>query len=218
MKHVHAHHLIADVLVHMERLVEHRLFCLERIVDDDLGAFTRYPNGNRPADSPARAAHQGDLVLQRRLPPRAFEPETGILGTFFVVICLSLSTQSRRKDMEQTMKKLLTATLGLMLMLSVAMAADISGTWNVTLDTPVGERGIDTSLQVKAGKVTGKLDETDITGTYAGGKLSISGPYYSEDAGYKADLKIEATVDGDKMTGQWEWDAYTGPLTGSRTK
>ena len=119
--------------------------------------------------------------------------------------------------MEQTMKRFLIATLGLILMLSVAMAADISGTWNIALDTPVGERGGEFTLQVKAGKVTGKFGETDVTGTYAGGKLSISGPFYSEDAGYKADLKIEATVDGDKMTGQWEWDVYAGPLTGART-
>lgn len=120
--------------------------------------------------------------------------------------------------MEQTMKRFLTATLGLILMLSVAMAADISGSWNIALETPVGERGGEFVLQVEAGKVTGKFGEGDVTGTYAGGKLSISVPFYSTDAGYKADLKIEATVDGDKMTGQWEWDAYSGPHTGSRTK
>ena len=68
------------------------------------------------------------------------------------------------------------------------------------------------------GKVTGSLDDTEVMGTYADGKLSLSFPYYSEDAGVRANLKITGTVSGDKMTGNWEFDQYFGTFTAARAE
>jgi hypothetical protein len=56
-------------------------------------------------------------------------------------------------------------------------------------------------------------------GTVKDGTFTYKMPkFYSDLAGYSADLTVKGEFDGDKMSGTWEWDTYDGTFTGSRSK
>ena len=107
-----------------------------------------------------------------------------------------------------------------MLIAGAAIAASVDGAWRLTFDTEAGERVGIMDLKAKGTQVAGKFrgeestEGIDIQGTYAKGELSFNFPFYSPDAGYKADLGLKAKVVGSKMTGTWEFDGYTGSFTG----
>jgi hypothetical protein len=97
------------------------------------------------------------------------------------------------------------------------MAAD--GTWNVTLDTPMGAQQMTLTLATNGNELTGKLSspqgEMEIAnGTVDGNNLtwvvSITQPM-------AMDIETSATVDGDTITGESKLGTFgTAKLTGTR--
>ena len=97
------------------------------------------------------------------------------------------------------------------------MAAD--GTWNVTLDTPMGAQQMTLTIATNGNELTGKLSspqgEMEIAnGTVDGNNLSwvvsITQPM-------AMDIETSATVDGDTITGESKLGTFgTAKLTGTR--
>ena len=97
------------------------------------------------------------------------------------------------------------------------MAAD--GTWNCTVDTPMGAQQMTITLATNGAELTGKVStsqgESEITsGTVDGNNLtwtiSITQPM-------AMDIETTATVDGDTLTGESKLGTFgTAKLTGTR--
>jgi len=119
-------------------------------------------------------------------------------------------------------KTVATAVAVLLTVLAAPVLAGINGTWNFVFDTEGGERRASITLKADGGKLTGKVagdsGETEITGSVEGDKIHIEFPYYSEEAGVKAVVKIDGTVSGDKISGEWEFDIYSGTFEASKAE
>jgi len=97
------------------------------------------------------------------------------------------------------------------------MAAD--GTWNLVMDTPMGERRASLDLKSSGGTLTGKQsaegNSTDIfDGTVNGNsvfwKVSITQPM-------ALTLEYTGTIDGGKMSGSMKAGMFgNSPFTGTR--
>jgi len=97
------------------------------------------------------------------------------------------------------------------------MSAD--GTWNLTMQTPMGERRSTLSLSTAGGTLTGKQEAegntTDITdGTVSGNdvswKVSITNPM-------PLTLTFNGAVDGDKLSGTADTGMFGSfPFEGTR--
>jgi hypothetical protein len=94
-----------------------------------------------------------------------------------------------------------------------------AGTWNLVMQTPIGERKVTLTLQSAGGALTGKM-------TAEGGAVDI---YEGKDAGsgasWKADIKnpmpltleFSGTVAGDQMSGTVSAAVGNWPFSGSRS-
>ena len=97
------------------------------------------------------------------------------------------------------------------------MSAD--GTWNLTMETPMGERRSTLTLSTAGGKLTGKQEAegntTDIAdgtvdGNSASWKVSITNPM-------PLTLTFSGTVDGNSMTGSADTGMFGSfPFQGTR--
>jgi hypothetical protein len=97
------------------------------------------------------------------------------------------------------------------------MSAD--GTWNLSMQTPLGERKATLTLASAGGALTGKLtgEEGNATDIYEG-KLEGS------NASWKADIKspmpltltFTSTVDGNKIAGNVSAAVGSWPFTGTK--
>lgn len=106
-----------------------------------------------------------------------------------------------------------------MLWIGSAYAADISGTWKLTVNTSAGT-GTPTLVVAQAGETltgtyTGRFGESPITGTFKDGALNFSfdasGPMGS------AHVTYTGTVAGDTMSGNMQMgDMAGGTFTGKR--
>jgi hypothetical protein len=95
----------------------------------------------------------------------------------------------------------------------------VDGTWNLTMQTPMGERRATLVATSQGGKLTGKQSgdggSTDIfdgsvSGNEASWKISITNPM-------PLTLQFAGTVDGDKMSGKMSAGALgSWPFSGVR--
>ncbi len=97
-----------------------------------------------------------------------------------------------------------------------AAAPDVTGKWHFVLDTPGGDRESDAEFLVDSGKVTGKYGKADVAGTFKDGKMDLAFTIETEEAG-NGTLKLVGTVDGDAITGNWEFTEYNGTFKATRT-
>jgi hypothetical protein len=95
-------------------------------------------------------------------------------------------------------------------LLSAQSQTTFPGVWHFVMDTQGGERQIDATFQLDGTNVTGKWDKADVKGTFAGGKLNLAFPLYSEEGGFSATLKIIGTLEGGELKGTWEFGEHTG--------
>jgi hypothetical protein len=124
------------------------------------------------------------------------------------------------------MKLVITLTLGLFCLVlgSRAISAQdaavtIDGKWHFVLDTPGGDREIDSEFAVdKDGNVTGKWGTAAVTGTFADGKLSLTFNITAEETGETGPIKITGKLDQGDLTGNWEFSSYSGTFKASRPK
>jgi len=93
-----------------------------------------------------------------------------------------------------------------------------AGTWNVVMQTPIGERKVTLTLQSAGGALTGKMSAE-------GGTVDIyEGKVAGDSASWKANiqnpmpltLEFSGTVSGDQMSGTVSAAVGSWPFSGSR--
>ena len=95
----------------------------------------------------------------------------------------------------------------------------IDGKWHFVLDTPGGDREVDSEFAVdKDGNVTGKWGNATVAGTFTDGKLNLSFSMTAEETGETGPLKITGKLDQGDLTGNWEFSSYSGTFKASRPK
>jgi hypothetical protein len=97
-----------------------------------------------------------------------------------------------------------------------AAGADLTGSWHFVLDTPGGDRESDADFHIDGDKVTGKYGKADVAGTYKEGKMDLAFTIETEEAG-TGTLKLVGTLDGDAISGNWEFTEYNGTFKATRT-
>jgi hypothetical protein len=119
------------------------------------------------------------------------------------------------------MRRLLCAlSLRVLLLYTVSTlsAATVDGIWNLVLNTEIGERRLPIQLSTEGEEVSAKLGDIPLKGSFRDGKLSLEAKdFYVEEAGFKADLIIEGTVNGNTIDGRWKFAEYSGPIKGERS-
>jgi len=121
------------------------------------------------------------------------------------------------------MKSAIAVAVGLLLMgvaaaqSKPAAAGDVSGKWQFVLNTEGGDRNAAANFQVDGEKVSGKWGDAnaDVAGTWSDGKLDLAFPYNSDEAG-PGTLKIKGKMEGDALTGTWEFQEYSGTFKATR--
>ncbi len=105
-----------------------------------------------------------------------------------------------------------------------ADADSVAGKWHFVLDTPGGDRELDSVLEQNAEKVTGKWavatgkDGDPISGTYTDKKLALEFAFNSEEVG-PGTMKITGKLGDDgALTGDWAFQDYSGTYKATRIK
>ena len=96
------------------------------------------------------------------------------------------------------------------------MSAD--GNWKITINTPMGAQEVTASITTSGdtftGKTQGPMGAADISGKVNGNTLTWSSAITQP---MPMTLEFEATVDGDKMSGNVKLGAFgNAPLSGVR--
>jgi hypothetical protein len=113
------------------------------------------------------------------------------------------------------------APLALLVCLTVAapmggaQTQPFAGKWHFVLQTEGGDRTADPNFQLDGERVTGRWGDADVKGTFSGGKLDLSFPYNSDEAG-PGTLKIKGELKGETLVGTWEFQEYTGTFKATR--
>jgi hypothetical protein len=115
--------------------------------------------------------------------------------------------------------RFVTIVFALLLTSLSALAADVAGTWAVTVDSPNGPLDVTLTLKQDGDKLTGSVNsqmgDAPITGTVKDNDLTFT---MNMDAnGASMVIVYKAKVDGDKMTGSLDF-AGQGEIKFSGTK
>lgn len=108
----------------------------------------------------------------------------------------------------------LAAALAVAAILQAASAID--GKWQFNLQTDGGPREAAVEMKTDGELVSGTWDTTELKGTFKDGKLALSFPLASSEAGITADLVIDGTLEADALTGTWKFGQYTGTFTAAK--
>ena len=98
----------------------------------------------------------------------------------------------------------------------VAGSADLNGKWTFVFQTDDGERTSQAMFQTDGDKVSGKWEKADVKGTFVGGKLELAFPLTSDEAGMTADLKISGKLEGQTLSGTWQYGEYGGAFKATK--
>jgi hypothetical protein len=94
-----------------------------------------------------------------------------------------------------------------------------AGTWNLVMQTPIGERKVTLTLQSTGGALTGKMSaEGNSTDIYEG-KVAGDGATWKVNVQNPMPLTLEfaATVAGDQISGTVSAAVGSWPFSGSRS-
>ena len=97
------------------------------------------------------------------------------------------------------------------------MSAD--GTWNCTLDSPMGAQQMTLTLVTDGAKLSGKLEGQRGTMEFTDGTVDGNNLTWSVSLEQPMPMQIEttATIDGDTLTGESKLGSFgTAKLTGTR--
>ena len=108
----------------------------------------------------------------------------------------------------------LAAALAVAAILQAASAID--GKWQFNLQTDGGPREAAVEMKTEGELVSGTWDTTELKGTFKDGKLALSFPLASSEAGITADLVIDGTLEADALTGTWKFGQYIGTFTAAK--
>ena len=103
-------------------------------------------------------------------------------------------------------------------MMPTAQAFELAGRWEFVFDTEGGIRRTVCTLQVDGEQVSGKFDQSDVKGTFRGSTLDLKFPYYSSEGGFEAELRLQGTVEGDGLKGDWTFGEHGGTWTATKAK
>ncbi|MDE0110430.1 MAG: hypothetical protein OXN96_21715 [Bryobacterales bacterium] len=99
-----------------------------------------------------------------------------------------------------------------------AFAESVAGKWNLTWDTEGGIRHTVWEVEQDGDALSVTTDGHKLEGTFKDGRLEVSGKFYSSEAGYSAELKVEATLENGQLKGRGSWDAYGMTFSGKRAQ
>ncbi|MGH8700133.1 MAG: hypothetical protein ACREVR_03010 [Burkholderiales bacterium] len=121
--------------------------------------------------------------------------------------------------MRTATRKLYLLGLAVILIAQTGLASDLNGKWDFVFTTEQGDRQYAATLQVEGEKVSGKFGPKDaqVKGTFASRRLELKFPFASDEGG-KEDLTISGKLDGEKLTGSWEFGGYSGSFVAKRAK
>ena len=100
-----------------------------------------------------------------------------------------------------------------------ALAADVSGTWSMNIESPMGQGTRSFTLEQKGeaitGTTTGQLGDAKVTGTLKGSDLTLS---YTLDAqGQQLTVTYTGKVDGNAVSGKVSYgDMGEGTFKGTK--
>lgn len=98
-----------------------------------------------------------------------------------------------------------------------AASVDVNGLWNFVLITEVGDKAAQVSVKADGETVSGLAGEQAVSGSFKDGVLIlVMKDFYSPDAGFKADLRLQGKVNGKEIAGSWSFGEYSGPLKGAK--
>ena len=106
-------------------------------------------------------------------------------------------------------------SIGSLLTVKPAFAAEIDGNWLFTLDTEDGVREISATLKLEGEKVTGKWGEFDLKGIFSGRNLDLEFSIYVEEVQTEGNLRIAGKLEKGKLVGSWEFGQYAGTFEAS---
>ena len=120
------------------------------------------------------------------------------------------------------MRNRLAVALGVVaaaLVVSVKAQSDVAGDWNMTIDSDQGSLSATMTFKQDGEKVTGSMPTDQITfefeGTISDNKLELVAEI--DAGGAFLEVILEATVDGDEITGTLDFGGYgSGDITATR--
>jgi len=96
---------------------------------------------------------------------------------------------------------------------------EIDGTWNCTMDTPMGAGKVVLTLATNGDELSGKLVSDQGTMEFDGGKVDGNKLSWTVSIEQPMPMQIDttATIEGDTLTGQAQLGSFgSAALTGSR--
>jgi hypothetical protein len=97
-----------------------------------------------------------------------------------------------------------------------AQTGGVAGKWNFVLKTADISVDFAAELQTEGEKVTGTFGGATVQGTYKDGRLELSFPFLSPEAGVTDTLNINGQLEGQALNGDWSWGEYSGPFDATR--
>jgi hypothetical protein len=130
-----------------------------------------------------------------------------------------LSTNHSPGDDMTTVRKLMLASFASLMAAAAAYAADVSGTWKLSVESPRGVRESTLKLtqagEELTGTLTGQRGDTPVKGTLKGKDLALS--YTVDMQGNQMTVKYTGTVEGNTMNGTVAFgDMGGGKFTGTK--
>lgn len=119
----------------------------------------------------------------------------------------------------KSMHKTLLASIASLIAAASVYAADVAGTWSLSVESPRGVRESTLTLTQSGEELTGTLKgqrgETPVTGTLKDNALELN--YTLEMQGTGIDVKYTGIVDGDTMSGTIDFGGMgEGKFTGKK--
>jgi len=91
-----------------------------------------------------------------------------------------------------------------------ARASDLDGKWQFVLDTEGGERQVAAEFHLEGEQVKGTWSDAPVVGTFKDGKLELAFDFTPAELGEKGTMKVVGKLDGDTLSGNWEFSQYSG--------
>jgi hypothetical protein len=71
---------------------------------------------------------------------------------------------------------------------------------------------------VEGDQVKGTWAEAEVVGTFKDGKLELAFSFTPPEIGQKGTMKIVGKLDGETLSGNWEFEPYSGTFKATRNK
>ena len=99
-------------------------------------------------------------------------------------------------------------------------AADVTGKWDITWQTPGGERKGVMTVTAEGDAVKAEVEgaKQPIPGTFKDGELKLDGKLFSAEAGYEGAFKLTGKLEGEAMKGSASWETYQMTFVATRLK